>query len=155
MARAVGPKVSRSGGFCASSLVALVCVLAAAAPAAGSTLPSSMAALGDSLSQGWGSAGSPSDNPAASWSTGTNTNVNSHYLRLLALTPAISGHAANYAISGSKMISTYDQAASAVVQGAEYVTILAGTNDGEHPVRGILDQGFRRLALGLPIPIPP
>ena len=36
-------------------------------------------------------AASAADYPANSWSTGTNTTVNSHYTRLLALNPAISG----------------------------------------------------------------
>ena len=41
----------------------------------------------------------------------------------------MSGHASNFAISGSKMADTAAQANSAVSQGAGYVTILAGTND--------------------------
>lgn len=92
-------------------------------------LPNSMAALGDSLTRGFGSAGVPGDNLAGSWSTGTDPAVNSHYQRLLALNPSISGHAANDAVDGSKMAGTFAQAASAVAQGAQYVTIFSGTND--------------------------
>jgi lysophospholipase L1-like esterase len=99
------------------------------ASAASAALPNSIAALGDSLTRGFGSAGVPGDNLAGSWSTGTDPAVDSHYQRLLALNPAIAGHAANDAVNGSKMAATFAQAAAAVSQGAQYVTIFSGTND--------------------------
>jgi lysophospholipase L1-like esterase len=93
-------------------------------------LPSSIAALGDSISVAWGSSGAPGGpNPATSWSTGTDPGVTSHYQRLLALNPAIAGHAFNHAAPGTKIAATYNQAASAIAEGAEYVTLLSGTND--------------------------
>src|SRR4051794_16189386 len=90
-----------------------VAVLAAALPASARAagLPSSMAVLGDSLARGFGSGGSLSDNLAGSWATGTDATVNSQYLRLLARTTAISGQAGNYAVSGSKVADTFNQAA--------------------------------------------
>ncbi len=113
--------------------VAAACGAAAllGAPVAGAALPSKMAALGDSITRGYASSGAPGsgDNFSASWATGTASAVNSHYSRLLALNPAISGNAANYATNGSKMAGTLTQADSAVALGAGYVTIMSGTND--------------------------
>src|SRR5687767_3439258 len=59
--------------------------------------PSSMAAIGDSFTFGFAT-GPPACNafivcPAYSWSTGTA--VNSHYQRLVALNPALTGQATN------------------------------------------------------------
>jgi lysophospholipase L1-like esterase len=109
--------------------MALACALAACASAGASN--HATAALGDSLTQAFFSNGvqPPADVPANSWSTGTSTSVNSHYTRLLALNPAISGNARNYAQSGSLMSATHAQAGQAVSQGAGYVTVLSGTND--------------------------
>ena len=88
-----------------------------------------MASLGNSLTQAYFSAGAASDNPSGSWATGDDPAVGSHYSRLLALNPAIAGHAYNDAQSGSLMAATFGQAGLAVGQGAQYVTIESGTND--------------------------
>ncbi|MCA1645958.1 MAG: GDSL-type esterase/lipase family protein, partial [Chloroflexi bacterium] len=64
-----------------------------------------------------------------SWSTGTDTAVNSHYLRLLAVQPAISDKNYNDARSGAKMADLKGQALTAVAQRVQYVTILMGAND--------------------------
>ncbi|HKP19223.1 MAG TPA: GDSL-type esterase/lipase family protein [Gaiellaceae bacterium] len=114
-----------------AALLAAGALTLAAASVAGAALPSRMAALGDSLSRGYASSGVPGsgDNLTASWTTGTDSTVNSHYARLLALNPAISGHASLYATNGSKMAATASQADSAIAQAAEYVTIMSGTND--------------------------
>jgi lysophospholipase L1-like esterase len=69
------------------------------------------------------------DCASASWSTGTSTTVNSHYLRLKALNPAITGHAYNDARSGAKMSDLAGQMATVVSQNAKYVTVLMGGND--------------------------
>jgi lysophospholipase L1-like esterase len=114
---------------------AAVVVLVFAGPAA-AALPSSMAALGDSLTRGYGAGGGAVDYPAESWSTGTDAAVNSHYLRLLALNPAISGNQFNDAVSGSTMAATFTQAGNAIAQGADYVTIWSGTNDVCTPTVG-------------------
>ena len=111
------------------ALVAILVTLVTAGAGHAATLPGSMAGLGDSLTRGWGTAGSPSDNPAASWSTGDDAAVDSHYRRLLAQTSSIAGHAGNYAVSGSKMADTFGQAGQAVALGAGYITIFSGTND--------------------------
>jgi hypothetical protein len=72
------------------ALLAVVLALLGAGRAA-AALPSSMAALGDSLTRGYGAGGTAADYPAESWSTGTDSAVSSHYLRLLAQNAAISG----------------------------------------------------------------
>ncbi len=113
-------------------LLVLLCVglatLAVSQPAH-AALPSSIAALGDSLIRGWGSDGTPTDAYAYSWATGTDLSVNSHYRRLLARTPAISGQTENYAYLGATMANVAGQTAGPITAGARYVTIMAGTND--------------------------
>jgi PKD repeat protein len=93
-------------------------------------LPSSMAAVGDSISQAVSSGGSlGATYPANSWSTGTNTSVNSHYQRLLALNAAISGHAYNHSVSGADMADLDGQMAGVVSLQPDYLTVLIGGND--------------------------
>jgi lysophospholipase L1-like esterase len=100
---------------------------AAAAP----ELPDSMAALGDSITRATNACCWYGDHPGQSWSTGGNPfgPVDSHYERLIDRNPAIRGNAFNDARAGAKMAAADDQAAVAVSQGAEYVTILMGAND--------------------------
>jgi lysophospholipase L1-like esterase len=92
-------------------------------------VPKSMAALGDSLTRGFNACGFFFDCTSRSWSTGTYQPVLSHYLRLLALSPAISGHNYNDARSGARMVDLNRQAEAAVSQKVDYVTILMGAND--------------------------
>jgi lysophospholipase L1-like esterase len=92
--------------------------------------PRSMASTGDSITRAYNTGFFPyTDNPSASWSTGTNSSVVSHYTRLLALQPAIAGHAYNDAKSGAKMIDLAGQLATAAKQHVDYVTVLMGGND--------------------------
>jgi lysophospholipase L1-like esterase len=93
-------------------------------------LPASMAAVGDSISQAVSSGGSlGATYPANSWSTGSNTTVDSHYLRLLDLVPSISGHAENDAVSGADMADLQGQMADVVAFSPDYLTVLIGGND--------------------------
>jgi lysophospholipase L1-like esterase len=125
--------------------------------------PNSMASTGDSITRGFNDCSFPFvDCPAASWSTGTNTAVNSHYRRILAVNPAIAGRNANFAVTGADMGDLNGQAQQAVAQRAEYVTILMGANDvcasseaGMTPVatfRAQFEQALASLAAGLPTP---
>ena len=81
----------------------IVAVIVAAPAGAGrlaaAGYPSSMVVLGGSDAVGYGSdpAHPYAVAPADSWATGTNTAVNSIYLRLLAVNPAIKGHNFNVA----------------------------------------------------------
>jgi len=49
--------------------------------------PSSMVALGDSITAAYGSCLAPTACPRNSWATGDGTQVNSHYRRILASNP--------------------------------------------------------------------
>jgi lysophospholipase L1-like esterase len=114
------------------ALVALVVVVptSSAAAAKGAALPKSIASTGDSLTRAAGTGFLPwTDNPAGSWSTGTDTFVNSHYLRLLQLNPKIRGKNFNDARSGAKMGELAAQMDKVVAQGAGYVTVEMGGND--------------------------
>ena len=93
-------------------------------------LPSSMAAMGDSITRAYNTGSSEfTDAPANSWSTGTTTSVNSLYLRMLATNPGLSGQNFNEARSGANMIDLAGQAAVVNTLHVEYVTILMGAND--------------------------
>jgi lysophospholipase L1-like esterase len=98
--------------------------------AAAVSYPNSMASTGDSITRAFNDCLFPYvDCPSASWSTGTSTTVNSHYLRLKALNPAITGHAYNDAKSGAKMSALAGQMSVAIGENAKYVTVLMGGND--------------------------
>jgi lysophospholipase L1-like esterase len=106
----------------------------AAAPAGAATdtdtraWPTSMAALGDSISRGFDACGFFMDCPPRSWSTGIDKDVNSQRMRLA----AASGHdvaAVNLAHTGVRVQALADQVAAAVAQHVDYVTIDIGAND--------------------------
>jgi lysophospholipase L1-like esterase len=118
-------------------LRALVLGLAVAvltqAPAATASppLPTSMAAIGDSITRATDVCCWYGDHPRHSWSTGgwPFDGIRSHYERLLALTPTIYRRNYNDARAGARMRDAPGQAQIAVMQGARYVTILMGGND--------------------------
>ncbi len=110
----------------AALIIGLVPVASAATP----TLPASIAAVGDSITQAASSGGGlGTDYPQNSWSTGTNSTVNSHYLRLLALSTAISGRNYNRSVSGAKMADLNGQMQTVVALQPDYLTVLIGGND--------------------------
>lgn len=123
-------------------------------------LPTSMAALGDSITTGYNACGRFEDCPERSWSTGDDPAVRSHYQRLLAISPGIEGHATNLARAGAKVDDLTRQATEAVADNPNYVTILIGANDActsseatMTPVtdfRAHLDEGMDVLRAGLP-----
>lgn len=91
----------------------------------------SMAALGDSLTVAQGA-------PAgSSWSTGFKEEVNSHHLRLNARSPVSTP--SNFAAPGTKMVELLGQAQMAVNAGAQYVTVLMGTNDVCGPLTSVVN----------------
>lgn len=92
--------------------------------------PSSIASTGDSITRAYNTgAVAFTDAPANSWSTGTNSAINSHYLRILASNPAISGHNFNDAVSGAHMVDLNGQMVTVNSQAVNYVTVLMGAND--------------------------
>jgi PKD repeat protein/lysophospholipase L1-like esterase len=103
-------------------------LLPAAVAAADPPLPSSMAAVGDSITRAASTGGTlGADYPANSWSTGTSTTVNSHSLRLQALGAQLTTH--NLAVSGAKMANLDGQMVNVVNVQPDYVTVLMGGND--------------------------
>jgi lysophospholipase L1-like esterase len=122
------------GRIARTVVIALVVVLAGlvARPAwAAPPLPSSMAAIGDSITRAYDVCCSYGDHPGQSWSTGSTSydGITSHYERIRRVNSAIAGRAYNDAVSGAKMAAAPTQAGQAVSQGARYVTILLGAND--------------------------
>jgi lysophospholipase L1-like esterase len=135
--------------------------LAAAVPAGAiPPIPNSMASTGDSITRGFNACGWFVDCTNESWSTGGDSAVNSHYLRILAKNSAISGHNLNDAKSGAKMVDLNGQAQTAVSQAVQYVTILMGANDActstestmtdVTTFRSQLDAALNTLKAGLP-----
>ncbi|MFI5895056.1 GDSL-type esterase/lipase family protein [Actinoplanes sp. NPDC051513] len=122
--------------------------------------PSSMAALGDSITAGFGSCGAFLICGRNSWSTGTADAVDSHYRRILAKNPRIEDHARSFAQPGADSSDLAGQASRAVDMKAEYVTVLIGANDAcaSAPAamtsvtafRASIDQALARLRKGLP-----
>jgi lysophospholipase L1-like esterase len=96
-------------------------------------LPSSMVALGDSITAGFGSCLALTACARNSWATGDGTLINSHYKRIRAGNPAIKGNARNLAGSGATVYDLPGQAAAAVGFRPEYVAILIGANDACRP----------------------
>jgi lysophospholipase L1-like esterase len=102
-------------------------VPAAASPA----LPTSMAALGDSITRAHDVCCSYSDHPGQSWSTGGAwyDGISSHYERIKRRNSAITGHGYNDAVTGARMSAAATQASAAAAQHAAYITVLLGAND--------------------------
>jgi lysophospholipase L1-like esterase len=87
-----------------------------------------MAALGDSITQAAMTCSSLTSCPANSWATGTTSSVSSHYSRMRAAgASTLVGY--NNAVSGALSSALNAQAAKAVTQQAQYVTIQIGAND--------------------------
>jgi lysophospholipase L1-like esterase len=89
-----------------------------------------MASTGDSITRAYNTGFWPfSDNTASSWSTGTTSSVNSHYLRIRAQNSAISGRNYNDAKTGAVMADLNGQLTTVAGRHVGYVTILMGAND--------------------------
>lgn len=148
------------------ALTALACKSPGVEPSASTKppgpggLPSSMAALGDSITAAFGTCLLLASCPRNSWSTGDGLMVQSHYRRIVAANPGMRGHAHNYAVPGAVAADLPAQAASAVGAGAQYVTILIGANDACRPhiedmtsvadFRAALDRTLSTVKTGLP-----
>jgi hypothetical protein len=113
-----------------AALGAALCLIALASSAALAAYPNSMSATGDSITRAFNTCAFPFiDCPANSWATGTNTTVNSFYLRIRAVNPAIEGRAFNDARSGAQMDDLPGQVTNVVSQSVEFVAIAMGAND--------------------------
>lgn len=125
------PKTSRGRraiAIVAASVVLIGSLFSTSAASAAPPLPTRMAALGDSITQAAMTCSSLLSCPPNGWSTGTTASVNSHFTRLR--TAGASGLVAyNNAVSGALSGGLNAQAAKAVTQGAQYVTVQIGAND--------------------------
>ncbi|MFJ3230014.1 SGNH/GDSL hydrolase family protein [Streptomyces sp. NPDC086787] len=90
--------------------------------------PSSVAAVGDSITRGFDACTVLSDCPEVSWATGTSTRFDSLAVRLLGRTRAAE-YSWNYAETGARMADLPAQMAQAARRGPQLVTVLAGAND--------------------------
>jgi lysophospholipase L1-like esterase len=174
------PAPARIRSRLVAALVAALSLSAAiaGAPASASTAkvgpPTSIDALGDSITRGYDSQGSGcgalADCPAFSWATGDNAAVNSYYNRVKALNPSVvlarprtSGTAGgNDAVTGAKMTNLVSQATNAVSapNRPDTVLILLGANDvctsseaamtSVANFRSQFDAGMNVLSAGLP-----
>jgi lysophospholipase L1-like esterase len=109
--------------------LAIAVPAALAGTAAVTGYPSSMASLGDSITRAYDTCSTAyTDCPANSWSTGTNSAVNSLASRIAAGS-GVPVTTNNDAKTGAKMIDLAGQAATAVSQNVQYVTIMMGAND--------------------------
>jgi lysophospholipase L1-like esterase len=90
--------------------------------------PSSVAAVGDSITRGFDACAPLSDCPAVSWSTGTDTVVDSLAMRLLGA-HGMAGRTWNAARSGARMADLPAQMTRVAAHAPALVTVLAGAND--------------------------
>lgn len=148
------------------ALVALACDGAARpgrprpSPPPRGDLPSSMAALGDSITAGFGSCLALATCQRNSWSTGDGVRVESHYRRIVGVNPGMRGNAHNHAAPGARAADLSGQATAAVRSKVEYVTVLIGANDacrgrieemtGVPAFRAEVDRALGVLRTGLP-----
>lgn len=119
-----------------------------------------MAALGDSITAGFGSCFALVACERRSWSTGGDASVDSHYRRIREVNAKIRGQAHNYAEPGARAADLNSQARAAVAAKAQYVTVLIGANDAcAGPVQDMtpvqtfrtqIDTALRTLKKGLP-----
>ena len=98
-------------------------VLVPAQPASAAPRPTSMSALGDSITRAYNACGWFMDCVSRSWATGSYSTVNSHARRLAISTVY------NDAKTGAKAAALPAQAATAASRGVGYVTVLIGAND--------------------------
>ncbi|MDR6973626.1 lysophospholipase L1-like esterase [Streptomyces sp. 3330] len=90
--------------------------------------PSSVAAVGDSITRGFDACTVLADCPEVSWATGRSTEVNSLAVRLLGAAKAAT-HSWNYAATGARMADVPAQMAQAAAEKPQLVTVMAGAND--------------------------
>jgi hypothetical protein len=131
----------------ATAIVALAClwVAPAAAERAHVGYPNSIIVIGHSGATGRNSDPARPDADATenSWATGTNPAVNSVYLRILAVNPAIRGHNVNIARDGATMRGIYGQAAEAATLKRKPELVLIQTIDNDISCRADQDQTAR------------
>ncbi|MFJ3924184.1 SGNH/GDSL hydrolase family protein [Streptomyces sp. NPDC090022] len=118
------------------------------------TAPSSIAAVGDSITRGFDACSVLADCPEASWATGNDPEVQSLASRLLgaAQAPAASW---NYAVTGARMADLPGQLTAAAQHRPDLVTVMVGSNDACRPTASSMTPvadfraGFEQAMAGL------
>ncbi|MGA5207100.1 SGNH/GDSL hydrolase family protein [Streptomyces variegatus] len=90
--------------------------------------PSSVAAVGDSITRAFDACDVLSDCPEASWATGASPEVDSLAVRLLGKAGA-ARQSWNYAVTGARMADLPGQMDRAVRRKPQLVTVMVGAND--------------------------
>ncbi|MGW0780901.1 SGNH/GDSL hydrolase family protein [Streptomyces sp. NPDC002913] len=90
--------------------------------------PTSIAAVGDSITRGFDACSVLADCPEVSWATGTDDGVRSLAVRILGASRTAS-HSWNHAVSGARMAQLPEQMALAAKDEPELVTVMIGAND--------------------------
>jgi hypothetical protein len=93
--------------------------------------PDSIAVIGHSAVTGAGTQPGGQEVKSNSWATGTNPQVNSIYLRILAAHPAIEGHAINLGTGGADVESLARQAEGLIAQDPQPELVLIATLDAD------------------------
>ena len=126
--RIVRPRENRKNNTIAAVVAMAGCSLSLCfVSAASAAYPTSMGALGDSITQAAMTCFSTTSCPQNSWATGTNSSVNSIALRLRGINSKATS--ANYAVSGAKVAGLSSQADSVIKLNPRLTTIMVGTND--------------------------
>ncbi|MFE9843210.1 SGNH/GDSL hydrolase family protein [Streptomyces goshikiensis] len=118
------------------------------------TAPTSIAAVGDSITRGFDACSVLADCPEVSWATGDDPEVDSLATRLLGAAEAPS-HSWNYAVTGSRMADLPAQLASAAAHKPDLVTVMVGSNDACRPLASSMTPvadfraGFEQALAGL------
>ncbi|MER8234591.1 SGNH/GDSL hydrolase family protein [Streptomyces sp. NPDC094049] len=99
--------------------------------------PSSVAAVGDSMTRAFDACAVLSDCPEVSWATGTDTAVNSLALRLLG-PEKVAARSWNLARTGARMAELPEQMAGAAARRPELVTVMMGANDACRPTPDLM-----------------
>ena len=159
---AEGPRIGIRAGTAALALVLLVaCSSSGGSPAAvgrttttptpTTTYPDAIAVLGHSGATGFDSdpARPGTDAEQNSWATGENPEVDSVYLRLLALNPAARGHAVNVAVDGSGVDDLAGQAEQALAARPVPDLFLIQTVDNDIRCDGTDDVNYARFGTAL------
>ncbi|WP_282697452.1 SGNH/GDSL hydrolase family protein [Streptomyces sp. CC208A] len=94
--------------------------------------PSSVAAVGDSITRAFDACSLLADCPEASWATGTDPAVNSLALRLLG-PGRVAAKSWNLARSGARVAALPEQMARAAAERPDLVTVMIGANDACRP----------------------
>ncbi|KPI20777.1 lipolytic protein G-D-S-L family [Actinobacteria bacterium OV450] len=118
------------------------------------TAPTSIAAVGDSITRGFDACSVLADCPEVSWATGNDPAVQSLAARLLG-EAGVPARSWNLAVTGSRMADLAGQLAAASEHKPDLVTVMVGSNDACRPLASSMTPvaefraGFEKALAGL------